>query len=239
MTEEPGTVRETNTDDAIHETPEEEVPTTDETSAVHSRTQATEIKRPGAGRRISYSLSSRESRAGRFFRGLLRWLLILAVLLGVGFFLGYYFFFMPAQQSLNQLSVRATESAVDLQRAQKELEEAQAGLTSAQKSEKTAQDQLGLELTRVQVLRAVVSLRAAQTAVATEDAAAAEEHVASAQETVQQSQASLDRIDSDASSNIQALFTLVRNGLDSNPEVASQDLERLIAELERLESALK
>jgi hypothetical protein len=217
--------------------PENEVQ--DQPQVETSRAQATEIKPPGARRRLSYSLFSRETRSGRFFRGLLRWLVVTVLLLAAGFFLAFYLLYRPAELSLNQVRARATESAVDLQRAQQELEDARSGLTSAQEGQQAAQDQLGLEQARVQILRAVVSLRTAQTAAVSDDPTTAEEHIAQAQETLQQSQARLDRIDPDASSNIQALFTLVRNGLDRDPEVAGQDLERLIVELERLESELE
>lgn len=217
----------------------ESEPPVDETSAARDRPQATEIKPPSAARRLRYNLFNRETRSGRFFRGLLRWLAILVILVGGTLLAGYLLFYQPLEDALNQVRASAAETTVDLERVQKELADSQADMRAAQAREKEAQERLDVELTRVQLLRAVASLRTAHAAIEAEDQAAAEEAVTTAEETLANSQARFDRVDPNSSSTLQALFTLVRNGLDRDMATVVPDLERLIAELIRLDTEMQ
>lgn len=203
------------------------------------RVQATEIKPPNTKSRISYSLFSRETRSGRFFRNLLRAAALVIILVGVGFFLTYFLMYRPQKLAYDALQTRASEAEIDLQRAQSDLSAAQAAVSSAQTGEQAAKDRLLTEQTRVQLLRAVVLLENAQTAIAAKDKTAAQKSLSEAEQALQKSQARLNQIDSKSASNLQALFTLVRNGLDRDLKIAGEDLERLIAELARLDTQLK
>lgn len=237
MADEPSLTPESEREEpAEPEVVEEVIP--EEPVSVHSRPQATEIKPPSATRRFGYNLFSRDTRSGRFFRGLLRAIALLIILAGGALLAGYLLFYQPLEDSMNQVSASATETAVDLQRSQKELEDTQASLRRAQQSEDEAVDRLEIEQARVQLLRAVASLRSAETAIQVGDQAAAEQSITEAEQTLEQSQERIEQIDPESSSNLQALFTLVRNGMDRDIEVASQDLTRLINELSRLETDL-
>lgn len=172
-------------------------------------------------------------------RSLLFWLALVIVLLALGALATYILLYRPTDQMLRQANVRATESAVDLSRAKFDLDKAQADLQTAQSQQEDAQNRLGTELTRVQVLRMMSSLKTAQIAIQARDAAGASKALAAAQDMVNQVKPRLDKIDPNEFSTLQALFTLVNNGLAKDMTLASQDLDRLITELARLDNALE
>jgi hypothetical protein len=217
------------------ETPSSDAPYIDENE---DRPQAPEIKPPSARRRLSYTLFSRETRTGRFLRGLGRWLAVISLLIGLGILAAYLFFIRPLDQELQSARARADETAVDLQRAQRDLEAARSAEEAAVGRAERAQASLTTEVTRGQVLRALASLKDAQMAVQDEDKAAALRSLKASEDTLKQAQPRLNGVDGNATSTLQALFTLVRNGMERDIKTAAEDMDRLAAELVRLERGL-
>lgn len=208
-------------------------------AAQTERPHAPEIKPPSGAQRFTSAHLGSESRIGRFFNALLRWVLIILVILGLGALAGYILLYRPLDQQLQAAHTRATESAVDLQRAQFDLNKAQTDLKDAQTRAKASDDQLSTELTRVQVLRAMSALKTAQVSMQAKDKAAAAKSLATAEDILKQAQTRLNKTDPAESSTLQALFTLVKNGLDRDLTQASKDLDRLLMELSLLDNRLQ
>lgn len=219
------------------DTPPVEPPVIKTTAA--ERPRAPEIKPPSAARRASNRVFGKETRAGRFFRGLLRGFLFAVIFFALGVAGTYFYLYRPLNRELEAARVRSTETSVDYQRAQTELERAQASQKDAQGIADDAQGRLTTELTRVQILRAVSSLKTAQIAIQANDKAAAVKAINTAEETLKAAKPRLDQVDTTAYSTLQALFTLVRNGLDRDLKIASQDMDRLLTELARMDNTLK
>ena len=218
--------------------PEQEDPSTPPVDSA-GRPRAPEIKPPSGSRRFAYRLFNRETRSGRFFRSLLNGLLFFVILAGIGALAVYLLLYRPLDERLNETQAQAAQTTADLEQAQKDLAAARNAQKAAEARAEQDQDRLVTELTRVQILRALGELKTAKVAIYAEDKEAAEQAMDSAETITQQASARLNRIEPNASSTLDALFTLVRNGLDRDLELASADLDRLLAELTRLDSALK
>lgn len=203
------------------------------------RPHAPEIKPPSGRRRIAYTLFHRDTRTGRFLRSVLRDLLFFVILAGIGALAVYLLLYRPLDQQLQQTQSQAAQTAADLKQAQADLETARQEQAAAEASAGQDRERLTKELTRVQILRTMSALKTAQVAIQAKDKAAAARALDTAENTVKQASTRLEKVDSNAPSNLQALFTLVRNGLDRDLTVADQDLERLLAELSRLDNVLK
>ncbi len=207
-------------------------------SSASDRARASEIKRPSAPQRVRYSLFSRETRAGRFLRALVRGILLVVGLLALGALAVYILLYRPTTQQLARDSRQATQVAGENQQAQQNLDKAQQNLADAQKQSQDAQAQLATEQSHVQVLRAMNAVLTARLAVAKNDKASAVSALQNAQTYLQQVQPLLEKRDATEATALQAIFTLAKTDLDRDLKLADQDLARLQSELDRAEQSL-
>jgi len=203
------------------------------------RPRAPKIKQPGPFRRVGYTLFNRETRTGRFLRRLGRILLTVIGLVGLGMLVTYLLFYRPVEEQLSEARQTITQAREDLATAQKDRDLAIQQRQDADSRAEAAQDRLGTELTRIQLLRAMTSLKNAQLAIQEKNKTAAANAVTTAEGTLKQAYSRLDRINPDESASLQARFVLVRDGLERDLARALPDIELLIADLSRLDNALK
>lgn len=218
---------------------QDETPRSDEGKNAGERPAAPSIKPPSGSRRFADRFFGPESRSGRFLRSLLRWTALTAALLLVGALAVYLLLYQPALRQLEQTRQQLAATTAELRQAQDDLAAAQQARDTSETRDEASQERLNLELTRVQVLRAKNSLAAAQVAVARKDKAAASKALDTAESTLEQTMTHLEKLDAAAPSTIKALFTLVRNDLGRDLTLAGQSIDRLSAELARLDNLLK
>lgn len=218
---------------------QDETPRSDEGKYAGERQAAPSIKPPSGSRRFADRFFGPESRSGRFLRSLLRWTALTAALLLVGALAVYLLLYQPAVRQLEQTRQQLAATTAELRQTQDDLAAAQQARETSETRDEASQERLNLELTRVQVLRAKNSLAAAQVAVAGKDKDAAGKALDTAESTLEQTMARLEKLDASAPSTIEALFTLVRNDLGRDLALAGQSIDRLSAELARLDNLLK
>lgn len=203
------------------------------------RTRAPEIKPPSAFRRIGYTLFSAETRAGRFLRSLGRITLVVAGLVGLGMLLTYLLFYRPVAQQLNDARSEADQLSQDLLTAQADRELAVQQRQAAEKRAEDAQKQLSVELTRVQLLRTMTSLKNAQIAIQEKNKTAAVNAVTAAENSFKQASSRLGIIGTEEAEILQDRFSLVRKQLESDVSRALPDIELLVSEVAQIDNTLK
>lgn len=221
--------------DAPEAAPEETIPPSSESPA-GERPKAPGLKTPSGSRRVLYSLTSPETRAGRFLRGLLRTLALVVGLFALGLLVAYVLLYRPAAQQLDSAQRQATQTAADLQQSRRELAAAQKNVQAAQTQVGEIQARLDMEVARGQILRAMNAVTLARMAIQSNNKAGAVKSLDTAQGYLQTVQPLLEKRDSQQASTLQALFILTKNDLDRDLKLAVQDLDRLQSELERAES---
>lgn len=203
-----------------------------------AKAKAIDLKQPEAPGRGGQSLFSRETRTGRFFRGLLRAVLIILVLLALGGLAVFWFLYRPAAQELTGMRQTATQAASDVMQSQGQLSTAQQTAKDAQSQASQVKTQLDSALLREQVLRAQNAALTARLALAQNNKTAAAGALKDAQNGLAKIQTQLNQLDSKEYSTLQALFTLTGVDLDRDAKLADQDLARLQSELNRLDTLI-
>jgi len=223
----------------IPEDPDSSSQREESAASAQERAKASELKGPSGSQKAAYTLFSRETRTGRFFRGLLRILALIVGLTALGALAVYILLYRPVDQQLRETRLQATQTAGQLEQAQQDLVRAQQSVNDSQTQEQDAQSRLDLELTRIGVLRMANTVTMARLALAKNDKAAAAAALGDAQAQLKKIQPQLEKLDPTQVSTLQALFTLSKTDLDRDFKLANQDLDRLMSELERLDQNLK
>jgi chromosome segregation ATPase len=166
-------------------------------------------------------------------------LIIFVGLIGIGALAVYVAIATPAEEQLQGMRVQATQTTVDLQRAQQDRDEAVQQRQEADTRAEEAEEQLAQEVTRNQVLRVMNAVITAQVAVVEEDSAEAGRALTTAENILRQAKPRLDQLDPSYTATFENLFSLARNDLERDLDFAAQDLERIRVELTRLDDALE
>ncbi len=214
---------------------QEETPASPDTAA-GERPKAPELKTPSAPKRALYSVTSPETRTGRFVRGLLRTLAMIVGLFGLGLLAGYVLLYRPAAQQLDNAHRQATLTAADLQQARQDLDSARQNQQTAQTQAGDVQARLDIEIARSQILRSMNAITQARMAIQANNKAGAVKSLDTAKGYLQAIQPLLSKRDSQQAATLEALFTLTKNDLDRDLKLAAQNLDRLQSELERAEA---
>ncbi len=209
-----------------------------ESAAPQTKARAPELKNPSRPGGLRYRLFSRETRFGRFLRFFARGLVVIVGLLGLGVLATYLLVYRPAAQQLTALQVQATQTAGDLNQARQSLTQTQQDLKNNQAQLTKLQNQLDVELARNQILRVNAAVVEARAAVTTKDKAAAAKALSNADTLFQKAQPTINKYDPAEVSVLQALFVLAKNDLDRNLTQAGQDLDRIQAELKRVDTTV-
>lgn len=222
--------------------PDDDRPETGETqpetpeNASGERPKAPGLKTPSGGQRVLYSVTSPETRTGRFFRGLLRWTALVIGLFALGLLTAYLLLYRPTARQLENANQQATQTAGELQKARQDLAGARQNMQSAQTQAGEVQDRLDVEIARSQILRAMNSLTLTRMAIQSNNKAGAVKNLDTAQGYLEAMLPVLSKRDPKQADTLKALFTLTKNDLDRDMKLAGQDLDRLQSELERAEA---
>ena len=220
--------------------------TEDTSSAERTPAASFQAKKPSFFKRTGNHVFGPETRLRKAVRPAVRLMALAVIFFLLGMLLMYFRFYTPAQQQLvlaNQQS--ATQSAdlqqtqSDTQAANQKAQEADQRAQQAQTLASQAQEKLGTEMLRNQVLQAIIDISSAQLAVEQKNKTVAAQSVNQAEADLKDVLPQLKTMDSKQVSNIQAVFTLIKNDLPGDPKVAQQDLERMRTELELAEKNLQ
>ena len=173
-----------------------------------------------------------ESRFGRFMRAALRTLLLLAVVFGLGALTVYYFLYRPMVDQLNTARTERDQAVQQLDVAEQNLQQAQSDLELANGRAESADEQLEVEVARVAVLRAMNDLTNARMALAADDPDGAVTALEASEARLQEIAPTLQERDPAQLETLQALYSLAKNDIARDPELAALDLDRLQTELD-------
>jgi hypothetical protein len=215
--------------------PQPEKPAFSEPSTA-DRPKAPGLKAPSGPRRALYSLTSPETRTGRFLRALLRTLALVVGFFAIGMLLVYVLLYRPTVQQLDRAYRQATQTSADLQQSRQDLASARQNMQTAQTQVGEIQTRLDVEVARSQILRAMNAVTQARMAIQNNNKAGAVKSLDTAQGYMQAIQPLLAKRDSQQATTLQALFILTKNDLDRDLKLAGQDMDRLQSELERAET---
>ena len=174
-------------------------------------------------------------RKGSWARPLLRILVAMIILFLLGALAVFFWLFRPADEQLQALRVQATQTAGQLQQRDRELRQAQDELESARGDVESSKNTLEVELSRNNVLRAINDLTFARMALQAEDKEGVIEALTNSEERLVDVLPLVQERDPEQASTLTALYTLAKNDLERDLELAGQDLDRLQTELERVE----
>lgn len=219
--------------DKIPETEPVEETGTPQPTAAEERAQVPGITRPSRWQRIRYALFNRQTRFGRFLRGLLRGVLLIGGLVGLGALAVYIFLYQPAARQAAAANEQIIQMRTQSGQTQQDLEKAQQALTNAQTQATDAQAQLQNAQAQTEIVRAMNAVSVARLALANKDNKAAASSLTDAQTALKKVQPVLEKHDPTQFSTLQAIFTLATNDLARDGKLADQDLARLLSELER------
>jgi len=212
----------------------EEKPSSDSSPA-----RASELPLPEKKKHSFFArMFSKEHKFGRFMRALARGIAIVVILLGLGALAVWYFLMRPLYQQYQALQASATQTALDLQTSQAELQKANQRTTTAHGEAINAQSTLENEQAMVQVLRIMLHLSDAQVSALNKDLPGAKEALSAAEETFNNIQPQIEKIDANQAKTLQALFTLATNDLERDEQLFIQDIIRLNNEMKLVEKSL-
>lgn len=169
---------------------------------------------------------------------LLRWLLGILILFGLGALTVVMLLYIPLRRELNlaqeKMDSLTTKSSTDLQAASEEI----GRLSSLEENNKdllTQLDQARLSQTLLQIRLDITS---AQLALANEDNAKAKLALSKTAETIRKLESLLPQSQRQAIANLQDRLKLALGELDKNPYAANSDLDVMTNTLLELENAL-
>jgi hypothetical protein len=192
-------------------------------------------EQPKPKRGVLYTLFSPETRFGRGMRKVLRTLALIVGSFALGMLAAYLMLYRPVKQQLAAAQQESQQNAAQVQQVQADLDKANANLKTTGARADQLQAQLDIEVARSQVLRAMNQITNARMALAAKDKAGTVKALDASQAFLKPIMPTLEKLDSAEASTLTALFTLSKNDLDRDTKLASQDLDRLQAELELAE----
>jgi len=174
-----------------------------------------------------------ESRMNRFLLRLMRWVLGILILAGLGALLAIYALFMPMRQKLQQ-SQAEVESA---NQRVAELEGMVEGLAPIEVKNKDLQSELDKAELHVAILSARSDIAAAQLALAQTDPARARLALSKTSETLKKLEGMLEPGKKKVATDMQSRLDLAVKGIGDNAYAAASDLDVLATSLIELENA--
>jgi hypothetical protein len=160
--------------------------------------------------------------------------LIIGVL-ALGLLVGYLLLYRPVTQQLTAAQQESQQNAAQVKQVQADLDKAKGDLKTAGARADQLQAKLDIEVSRSQVLRAMNEITKARMALAAKDNANTVKALDASLAFLKPIMPTLEKLDSAEASTLTALFTLAKNDLARDTKLASQDLDRLQAELELAE----
>jgi len=174
-----------------------------------------------------------ESRMNRFVLNLMRWVLGILIVAGLGIILAIYALYMPMRQRLQQ-SQAEVESA---NQRVAELEGKVEGLTPIETKNKDLQSELGKAQLHVAILSARADIAAAQLALAQNDPVKARLALNKTPETLKKLESMLEPDKKKLATDMASRLDLAVKGIGENAYAANSDLDVLATGLIELENA--
>jgi len=174
-----------------------------------------------------------ESRMNRFMVSLMRWVLGILILAGLGALLAIYALYLPMRQRLQQ-SQAEVESA---NQRVADLEGKVEGLTPIETKNKDLQVELGKAELHVTILSARADIAAAQLALALNDPVKARLALNKTPETLKKLESQLESDKKKLATDMQSRLELAVKGIGNNAYAANSDLDVLATGLIELENA--
>lgn len=227
-------------EDAQEEPSQEASAPPDENQAPNPSSQATELQpetpsqpaRPSFFKRALIFLFSPETRFGRGMRAVTRTLAMLVSFFALGFLVAYLFLYRPADQAL-------AAARSEAQSLQTQLTGLQSSFETNQKDLLQAQQQTGLQQTRIQVLSVLDHAQTARLALTTKAAGdAAQRSIRAASTQLEQALPAIKTVDPSAAVALRARLELIANEAAGDPKTAIADLNILIEGLQLLDQKL-
>ena len=187
---------------------------------------------------LLYHLFSAETRSGRFFRPLLRWLGAITGLFALGLLAGYLLLYQPAQNELNAALLRLNQANQNVVQKDQNQQVAQADRDQALKTLQSAQADLKKAASQNSLLIVLVEVNNARVALSNKDGATAKSNIEQAQADLAKVMPYLASQDKARADVLQPRLDLVAKELVSDVPAALADLDKLASDLTDLHKKL-
>lgn len=194
-------------------------------------------KESGFKRGARYTLGT-ETRFGRFMRTMLRFLATVLGLFALGLLAGYLLLARPLDQQARSLRADVENANASLAAAEAGLESARQDAARLEREASGLRDDLRTAQARILLLRASADVAAARMELALNRPAAAKQALETTPAALTELQASLPGPGAEQVKAIAARLELSVGEIDTDPRLASSDLEILIRQLDELEASL-
>jgi uncharacterized coiled-coil protein SlyX len=179
-----------------------------------------------------------DNKFGRFLRAVIRVIAAIVGFFALGFLTTYLLLYRPLQVQSRQLATELAQSRQQVEQVQADLDKASLTFLGVQNQNEqltASVDKLKAQVVVEQTLNKVAEVNLH---LAKKDTAAAHLALNQAETLLDGSMTQLETLGAAQSDTIAQLFDLVGNDLDSDANLAQQDLDRLVSELSLISSNL-
>lgn len=230
--------QESNTDIASFD--EETVPVADENEEEGRLDD--EVEAPEVQESLDVALPE-VSKTSRFFRRLLRWTVGLFVVFSLGVIAALQLRYQPVAEELSQTRAELNEAQTEvadlesqIESQNEELEDRVDELSTLKEDNQSLNDELARANIRILLLSVLADVHAAQFALAVDDPANAQLQLANTREKLESLQDNVNVNQKDEVGRMIARLELVSSEIDTDSDLAQDDLEALANSLIRLEN---
>lgn len=179
-----------------------------------------------------------ESGIRRFFRSLVRWLLLLVLLFGLGVAATYFWLYQPLTEQHQKAQADLQQTRQLLEQTQKDLKTAQTDTQNLKGQVETAQAKLAGETNRANLQTVLTDVTTARLALANKDGASAQAALQAAKTHLGPLMPVIKEKDSARADAVSTRLDLVMNELNRDPRTAVSDLDVLTRNLQELSKVL-
>jgi hypothetical protein len=213
--------------------PPEESSSTDRTPAA-----SLNVKKPGFFRRTADRVTGPNTRFGKALVPAVRIFALMALCFLLGMLLVALQWYRPTLAQLNAARVELQNQSTSLQQSQQKLQAAEVNAFNAQDTSEKTQTQLGTDQARFQLMQVKLDLADVRVALAQNKTADGKTALAKAQADIKGFLAQYQKVDEKQVSNINAVFTLLQNDLET-PNMAQQDIDLMVSRLNSIDQQLQ
>jgi len=179
-----------------------------------------------------------DSRMRRWLRSLVRWVLLIVALFGVGVLTAYFLLYQPALERSNRIENDLKTARQELETSQKELQSAQSEITRLKGEVETATGSLEAAQNRAYLQMSLTNVANARLALANKDVANTRTALAAARADLEKLLPAVQAANKTLADGLLARIDLAIGEVASDSRTAIADLDVLVRNLQEVEKTL-
>lgn len=179
-----------------------------------------------------------DSRVRKFFRSLVRWIILIVALFATGVVTTYFWLYQPAREQINSLQTELATVQQDLNSRSQELQTLQSEISTLKTQKDAAVTDLDNAQNRVYLQMVLTKVANARLALANKDGAAARDALNAARTDLDKLLPAVQAQDKDLADGLTARLNLALSELSRDPRTAIADLDVLTRSLQDAEKVL-